>query len=188
MKRPFGLTDVSEDLRNPAVYAFVDPDKPPTRDWGGGVPIPSPIDRVVIRSSDDPTSVAESGALSTEDVKWDDRTRNCLRFRSRWPSGETPAGSRKGVAQRRCSLLKPSGLSAQGPSTLSSSQRPARGVARCRSEIASACSRKCRPCVTPARVNPDGRDQFSRLHQPLDANLRSVAETASNISNACVRQ
>ena len=74
LKRPFGVTDVSEGLRNPAVYAFVDPDKPPSRDWGGGIPIPSPIDQVVIRSSVDPTSVAESGALGTEDVRWDDRT------------------------------------------------------------------------------------------------------------------
>jgi hypothetical protein len=74
LKKPFGVADVTEGLRNPAVYAFVDPDKPPSQDWGGGIPIPSPIDKVVIRSSDDPTSVAEAGTLGTEDVKWDDRT------------------------------------------------------------------------------------------------------------------
>ena len=42
LKKPFGTPDVSESLRNPAVYAFVDPDKPPSKDWGGGIPIPSP--------------------------------------------------------------------------------------------------------------------------------------------------
>jgi len=73
LKKPFGMSDVSEGLRKPAVYAFVDPDKPPSQDWGGGIPIPSPIHKVVIRSTDDPTSVAEANTLNTETVKWDDR-------------------------------------------------------------------------------------------------------------------
>ena len=74
LKEPFGVRDVSGHLRNAAVHVFVDPDKPPTRDWGGGIPLPAPIDRVVIRSKSDPASVVEPETVNTEDVTWDDRT------------------------------------------------------------------------------------------------------------------
>lgn len=73
-KTAFGVANLSDDLRNSSVHIFVDPEKPPSRDWGGGIPLPAPIDRLVLRSKADPASVVEPQTIITEDVTWDDRT------------------------------------------------------------------------------------------------------------------
>ena len=84
LHRPFTILDVPEWIRDPGISLFVDPVKP-GRDWGGGIVVPSSIDRVLLRSKADPTSVAESARFETQDVKWDDRTYEWFRGQSYIP-------------------------------------------------------------------------------------------------------
>jgi len=84
LHRPFTILDVPEWIRDPGVSLFVDPVKP-GKDWGGGIVVPSSIDRVLLRSKADPNSVAESTRFETHDVQWDDRTYEWFRGQSYIP-------------------------------------------------------------------------------------------------------
>jgi len=84
LQRHFTILDVPEWIRDPGVSLFVDPVKP-GRDWGGGIVVPSSIDRVLLRSKADPNSVAEPTRFEAQDAKWDDRTYEWFRGQSYIP-------------------------------------------------------------------------------------------------------
>jgi hypothetical protein len=71
LQKPFDIADVPERLRSLGVYVFVDSLKPITT--ADRVYVPTGIDRVVLSSKTDPSSVAQSEAFEAEEVEWEQR-------------------------------------------------------------------------------------------------------------------
>ena len=68
-QKPLRAADVPDRFRGEGLHLLVDPIKP-GGDWGGGVEVPAPIDRVVLRSKAEPTAVVQPAAFDTEDMTW----------------------------------------------------------------------------------------------------------------------
>ena len=65
---PYGLAQVTFDLRLPAVYVTVDPQDPQRR--SASYATAQPITRVVLKSKADPAQVVPPATFGLEDVSW----------------------------------------------------------------------------------------------------------------------
>lgn len=68
-QKPLTAADVPDRFRGEGLHLLVDPIKP-GGDWGRGVEVPAPIDRVVLRSKAEPTAIVQPQSFETEDVSW----------------------------------------------------------------------------------------------------------------------
>lgn len=70
LQKTLTLADVGDDLRGPAVFVRVEPDKPRPRQDYRDYDVAAVIDALALESKSDPTKVLRSMSFTTEKVEW----------------------------------------------------------------------------------------------------------------------
>jgi hypothetical protein len=66
--KPFGIADVPESVKTPAIFVAIEPGKPSRS--SNGIAVASPIDRVVFKSKSHPEMVVQPESVESEPVEW----------------------------------------------------------------------------------------------------------------------
>ena len=66
--KPFSIDMISDDLKQPGIYVWIEPDKPTAS--GNTYSVPAMIETVVLRSKQTPARFIRTASLETETVEW----------------------------------------------------------------------------------------------------------------------